>query len=273
MDPGRLSTGRKLPLFSGKEGQKKMDGASEKDLGCCGYDELAHKPAMTTPIGFGNQRSRAQAQAMPETDATGRPKVMARAASELQEDVRGHERSGMMAVSAIGKSIFDGPRGSGNQLNEIPLSGQPRFVRPRVTAVMGQETPVKTATPRVAAILKRESLPQGVTRIEAGELAFALGVAIEKSALALVEGEQCFGLDSASLSTARGLHEGLVRFAETAPGDSRLEIDPQDIQKIDRILECGMFYDRLKEAENARTTAFMAGGLVIGAVVLILVSQ
>lgn len=248
-----------------------MEGSSEKELGCCGYDELAHKPAMTTPIMFGNQRSRVQIEARVESDVPERPKVMARAASE--PDLQAMGQGAMKAVSGMGKSVFDGPRGPGNQLNEVLISGQPRFVRPRVTAVMGQEAPVKTAAPRVEAILQRESLPQGLTRVEAGELAIALGAAIEKSALALAEGEQCFGLESASLSTVRGLHEGLVRFSTTAPGDSRLEIDPADIQQIDRVLECGMLYDRLKEAQNARTTAFMAGGLVIGAVVLILVSQ
>jgi hypothetical protein len=41
----------------------------EKELGCCGYDELAEKPATTSPIVFGIRTERPR---KPEFDPLGR---------------------------------------------------------------------------------------------------------------------------------------------------------------------------------------------------------
>jgi hypothetical protein len=51
--------------------------------------------------------------------------------------------------------------------------------------------------------------------------------------------------------------------------DERLELRPSEIDLIEKVIECGETYRKLEAASKGRTMAFVAGGLIIGAVVLL----
>lgn len=274
-----------------------MDGkcvhGNEKGMGCCGYDELAVKPATTTPITFG-ARPRAKAVAAKEEVQMGeRPRIMAKPMAPpdvqlphgnqpipVQPGMGGRIPDGNNAgVGAQVRSIFDIPRQPPHQ--EAPQ-------RPRVVAkALGQEAPpapppAAPAPPpappqvppgKVEAILNRETPPEGLVRKEAAELAAALGPALERTALALAEGDQCVGIDESSLKKATALRDGLVRFATQAPENARLEIEPEDITLMEQVLDCSALYAEKQSAATAKTIAFVAGGLLVGTLVLILATR
>jgi hypothetical protein len=300
MDPRKLGgDARKLPLLSSKRSEKSMDGkekcihGNEKGMGCCGYDELAVKPATTRPITFGTSVPKAKP---PEEAKMGeRPRIQARALPQpdiqlpsapqgipVQAAAGGRIPDGSASIGANVRSIFDAPRAP-----QQPNMGRaaPAPQRPRVMAMaLGQEAapeapaptpppPAPPSPPQVEAILKREAPPEGITKSEANDLALALNPALENSALALAEGEQCFGVDNSSLTKATGLRDGLVKFAKTAPDNARLQIEPKDITLIEQVLDCSSIYENKKKADSAKTIAFVAGGLLVGAVVLLVVSS
>lgn len=298
MDPRKLADGgRKLPLLSSSEkslgaGEKCIHG-KEKGIGCCGYDELAVKPATTRPITFGTSIPRAKAVEKPEPELGERPRIQARAMpqadlqlpSALQgipvlQGSGGRIPDNNMGIASQARSIFDVPRAVNQQAAQVQTMAQ----RPRVLAkALGQETkpeapapapppPAPPSPPQIEAILKREAPPEGITKSEAQDLALALNPALENSALALAEGEQCFGIDDSTLVKATGLRDGLVRFATTAADSARLQIEPKDIALMEQVLDCSSIYVNRKKADSAKTVAFVAGGLLVGAVVLLLVN-
>jgi hypothetical protein len=194
----------------------------------------------------------------------------------VQPVMGGRVPDGNFGVGSQVRSIFDIPR-------QAPRA---EAQRPRIVAkALGQEAPPapppEPAPPppaapppvppeKVEAILRRETPPEGLTKKEAAELAAALTPALENSALALAEGEQCLGVDDSSLKKATGLRDGLVRFAGTAPENARLEIDPADITLLEQVLECSDLYLTKKQAATSKTVAFVLGGLLAGAIVLAL---
>jgi hypothetical protein len=294
MDPGRLvKAERKVPFMNGRQPEKCVHG-NEKGLGCCGYDELAVKPATTTPITFG---SRPQARKVPKEEAQmgERPRIQAMPMPSadiqvmpgnqpmpVQPAMGGRIPDGNFGVGAQVRSIFDVPR-------QAPRAESSAPQRPRILArSLGQEAPpapppaepapVPPPAPppvppdKVEAVLRRETPPEGLTKQEAADLAAALTPALENSALALAEGEQCLGVDDSSLKKASGLRDGLVRFATQAPENARLEVDPADITLMEQVLECSELYLVKKQAASAKTVAFVLGGLLVGTVVLVLAS-
>lgn len=118
--------------------------------------------------------------------------------------------------------------------------------------------------------MKRETPPEGLTKQEAADLAAALTPALENTALALAEGKQCLGIDDSSLKKATGLRDGLVRFAEQAPENARLEVESADITLMEQVLDCSALYDAQKQAVATRTVAFVLGGLLVGGLILVL---
>lgn len=277
--------GRKLIVAQPKSDEKCVHG-KEKGMGCCGYDELAVKPATTRPITFGTSIPKAKAQPKPENtepEMGSRPRIQAKAmpAADMQlPSAQGIPVQGgnggripdnNMGMAAQARGFFDAPRAQ-PQIQAAPQ-------RPRVMAVaMGQtpapETPAPASPPppptppKIEAILKRETTPEGLTKAEAQDLANALNPALDNSALALAEGEQCFGIDNSSLVKAKGLRDGLTKFATTASDSARLQIDPKDITLMEQVLDCSSIYLNKKQADMAKTVAFVAGGLLIGGAVL-----
>lgn len=279
--------GRKLIIAQPKSDEKCVHG-KEKGMGCCGYDELAVKPATTRPITFGTSIPKAKAQPKPENsepEMGSRPRIQAKAmpARDIQLPTApqgipvqggngGRIPDNNMGMSAQARSFFDAPRAQPQAQAAPP--------RPRVMAVaMGQTPPPETpapappppappSPPKVEAILKREATPEGLTKAEAQDLALALTPALENSALALAEGEQCFGIDNSSLVKATGLRDGLNKFATTAADNARLQIEVKDITLMEQVLDCSSIYQNKKKADLAKTVAFVAGGLLVGGAVL-----
>lgn len=295
MDPRKLAGDRKLPLLSSsKRNEKSMDGkekcihGNEKGMGCCGYDELAVKPATTRPITFGTSIPKAKSVEKPEAEMGSRPRIQAKAMP--QAEIQLPAPQGIPVLAGSGARVPDINMGMGSQARSFfdapkAAAQQAAPQRPRVKAVaMGQETPPETpasapppptppSPPQVEAILKREAPPEGITKGEANDLALALNPALENSALALAEGEQCFGIDQSSLAKATGLRDGLVKFATTAPDNARLQIEEKDISLMEQVLDCSSIYENKKKADSAKTVAFVAGGLLVGALVLLVVNS
>lgn len=279
MDQNIQSGGRKLVIA--QVSTEKCVHGNEKGMGCCGYDELAVKPATTRPITFGTSLPK-QKVGKPEAELGERPRIMAKAMPQadvqlptsqgipLQGGMGGRIPDNNMGMASQARSFFDAPRAPA-------ASAEPQ--RPRVTAVaMGQEaTPAPAASPppptpptqpQVEAILKREAPPEGITKSEAQDLALALNPALENAGLAMTEGAQCFGIDNSTLVKATGLRDGLTKFATTAADSARLQIQPKDIAIMEQVLDCSTIYLNKKKADSAKTLAFIAGGLLVGGAVL-----
>lgn len=279
------SGSRKLVVAQAKSTEKCIHG-NEKGMGCCGYDELAVKPATTRPITFGTSLPKAKPE-KPEAEMGERPRIMAKAMPQadiqlpmapqgipLQGGMGGRIPDNNMGMASQARSFFDGPRS--------PAAPPAAPQRARVKAIaMGQEAkpeapaaetapppPTPPTPPQVEAILKREAPPEGITKSEAQDLASALSPALENSGLALTEGEQCFGIDNATLVKATGLRDGLTKFATTAADNARLQIEPKDIAIMEQVLDCSTIYLNKKKADSAKTLAFVAGGLLVGGAVL-----
>ena len=280
--------GRKLIVAQPKSDEKCVHG-KEKGMGCCGYDELAVKPATTRPITFGTSipKAKPKAEEKPEPEMGARPRIQAKAmpAPDIQLPMApqgipvqgangGRIPDNNMGMGAQARSFFDAPKAQ----PQIQAAQQ----RPRVTAVaMGQtpapEAPAPTpappppappSPPKIEAILKREATPEGLTKVEAQDLAMALAPALENSALALAEGEQCFGIDNSTLVKATGLRDGLTKFATTAADNARLQIEVKDITLMEQVLDCSAIYLNKKQADMAKTVAFVSGGLLVGGAIL-----
>jgi len=288
MEPNTQSGNRKLVIAQPKSPEKCVHG-NEKGMGCCGYDELAVKPATTRPITFGTSLPKAKAQPQPEKteqqpEQTTPPRIMAKAMPSADIQLP-QGPQGMPTQPAAGGRVPDNTMGMNAQARSFFDKPAPRpqaeAPRPRVMAVaMGQEKkpdaepaaapppPVPPTPPKVEAILKREAPPEGITKAEAQDLASALSPALESSALALAEGEQCFGIDNSTLVKAAGLRDGLLKFATTAADSARLQIEPKDITLMEQVLDCSSIYENRKKADTAKTVAYVAGGLLVGAAVL-----
>lgn len=178
------------------------------------------------------------------------------------------------------KSIFEG--GNSSQVSQVRMASPRPQGRPLAFArkVMGQESSPEAAPPapppppptNVQEVLVREGGPQGMTRKEASDIAQVLGIAIQSSSEALAAGQTCVGVDGATLDDARTVQAGMSRFASAGNADERLELSPGEIDLIERVVECGMTYDKMKELNKGKTVAFVAGGLLIGAIVLLVMS-
>lgn len=303
MDHTKLSSNeRKVPFMQGRAEETCIHG-NKKGMGCCGYDELAVKPATTTPITFGT-RPRAHAAPKEEAEMGERPRIMAKpmAAPDVQlpnnqtipvmPAMGGRIPDGNnMGVGAQVRSIFDVPKQPQPQLQRPSIQGQNRtrvFAKalgqealpapppPQPTATTPPPAPVKPPPPppeKIEAVLRRETPPEGLVKREALDLAAALTPALENSALALAEGEQCIGIDDSSLKKATGLRDGLLKFSAEAPENARLEIDPTDITLMEQVLDCSALYEAKKQAAASKTAAFVIGGLLIGGLMLALMSN
>lgn len=276
-----IQSGRKIVMAQAKSDDKCVHG-NEKGMGCCGYDELAVKPATTRPITFGTSLPKAKTNTSetPEPEMGSRPRIQAKAMP--QSDIQLPSSQGIPLQGGMGGRIPDNNMGMGSQARsffDAPKPTQAAPQRPRVQAVaMGQDTkpetpapapppPAPPSPPKIEAILKREAQPEGITKSEAQDLAQALSPALENSGLALAEGEQCFGIDNSTLVKATGLRDGLVKFATTAANTARLQIEPKDIALMEQVLDCSSIYLNKKKADTAKMVAFVAGGLLVGAAV------
>jgi hypothetical protein len=80
------------------------------------------------------------------------------------------------------------------------------------------------------------------------------------------------GVDDGTISSAREIQAGMQRFSVIGNSDERLELRPSELDLVEKVLECGDTYKKLEAAQKGRTMAFVAGGLIIGAVVLLVTS-
>lgn len=184
------------------------------------------------------------------------------------------------------KSIFDN-----SSQNNVKFMGQnsvpPRAEapqRPVVFAKLGQAdsdvptapevAPISISTPRadINAVLIREGGPEGLTRKEASDISAALLDAIQQSSSALGDGQVCVGVDSSTLDKAREIQVGLNKFSSTGNSSERLDLDPDEVEIVEKVIECGQVYQAAQAASKGKTIAFVAGGLIIGVVVLLAMS-
>lgn len=194
------------------------------------------------------------------------------------------------------KSIFDG--GTSNPQITAKLMGQravppqepPRAAsaRPMVYAKMGQQSdvpqapsaPTAPAAPsgvdlpptNVQDVLIRESGPRGLTRKEASDIASVLLDSLKSAAAAVAAGQTCVGVDGSTLDTAKNIQSQMAKFGSTGNSDDRLDLESSEVDIIERIIECASVYEKVEAAAKGRTIAFVAGGLIIGAVVLLATS-
>lgn len=244
-------------------------GPDGRHLGCCGYDELAVKPATTRPLTFANIT---------------KPAAPFRQQKEIEgasQETQGRARIQVKAVEeAAGQKKIPTQIGAGRLLDgkTTNLFGQSpaalaRPERQRVIAqAMGQNEPEVGPNPVVEAVLKREAPPQGLTKGEASTLASDLQNAIEKTELALNEGGQCLNVDQGVLENVKKIQSDLIDFSTDGPENVRADIAAEDLSLIERVFECSAIYAKKKEAEKTATMAFVAGGLLIGTIVLVVVS-
>lgn len=225
-----------------------------------------------------------------------RPQVLAKAVESPRAPSQAMGMTSGMPVGMAGGRIPDGGHGAtatlkpnsifeaGNhpQMREIRLGTkvQEAPIRPRVMAkpYMGAEANSAPPSPpepptNIQQVLKRETPPEGLTVKEAADLAAVLDEAIANSVLALQEGVTCISIDSSAIDEARSLQEGLAGFAAGGAFSERLELRNPEIDLIERMLECGILYQSVKKASTGKTMAFIAGGLLIGAVALLVTSS
>lgn len=197
----------------------------------------------------------------------------------------GHGATGTMKMN----SIFQG--GNNNpQLNAVKVMGNRPLPlsaptgRPVAFAKisMGQEAqgtgvpPAPPAPPgpptNIEEVLIREGGPEGLTRKEAADLAAVLSQSMGMASKALADGQTCLGVDGAAIDNAKDILAGLQRFSAVGNSDERLSLKASEIGTIESILECAMTYERDEAAKKGKLIAFVAGGLIIGAVVLLATS-
>lgn len=176
-------------------------------------------------------------------------------------------------VSSMGnRSIFDSPApGSTAQKSLVAFRPDPFMprsepaVRPRTMAqpVLGfQDT--DTAVER---LVQREIHPEGINKTEAGAIAAALGPALEATAKAIEDGVTCGKVDSMVYQEVSKLKASLEQFAASG-AEGKAQMTEAELQKIDSVLACQATYQDIESATKKRTVLLVAGGIVIGAIVL-----
>lgn len=169
---------------------------------------------------------------------------------------------------------------------EAPQAAAPQNSRPLVFAKMGQQNDAPPAPPAPAAppppptlpptnvqdVLVRESGPRGLTKKEASDISGVLLGSIKSASAALAAGQTCVGVDTSTLETAKDIQSQMAKFGSSGGSDERLDLETSEVDIIERVIECATVYDKLEAAAKSRTIAFVAGGLIIGAVVLVATS-
>lgn len=179
-----------------------------------------------------------------------------------------------------GRSVFDeAVRGPGAQVQEVPLRGgfqgapPPQAPGQAVARPAIGQAPTAREQSEVERVIQREMPPVGVSREEARAIVTALGPALEASAKAVEEGVACGKVDSFMVQEVRVLKDFLERFAAVArAGERNDRLGAGDFSKIDEILACQVVYEQVSAAVKDRTTAFVVGGIVLGAVALAIFS-
>lgn len=138
--------------------------------------------------------------------------------------------------------------------------------RPRAFAqpVMGEDDPVMK-------ILRREIPPEGLSSAEAAALAAELVPALDAAAKAIADKIACGEVDSAVHREVSILRERLERFGGSK-NESKAELSPPEIRKIEAILACKDIYDQVASARQGRTIAIVIGGILLGAIVVAVVT-
>lgn len=253
-------------------------------------------------LGEGDAPGKVRVQARPALAEKPRPRVQAVPAPAPvpapggvnlgQAPVRIPE-GGINGASVIARSVFDeSVRGLGSPLQQVRVRMTPSplqavaigehatpvaAARPVVTAraSMGQEEVAVPLPERIGVerVIQRELSPVGLTRDEAASISAALGPALEASAKALQEGVKCGRVDSVTIQEVRLLREFLARFALVASADERTDrLSSDDFSMIDEVLACQAIAEQVAGAREDKTTALLVGGLVVGAIVLVIAS-
>jgi len=172
------------------------------------------------------------------------------------------------------RSIFEGPV-KNPEVRTLTLrpdpfmarAGADRSPRPMTFA----EPMLGTDDTGVMKILQREIPPEGLSSTEAAALAAALTPALAAAANAIQEQVSCGGVDSTIHKEVSVLRDRLERFG-SSKNESKAELSPPEIQKIEAILACQQTYDQVASARKGRTIAFVVGGVLLGAIVIAVIS-
>lgn len=235
----------------------------DKDLGCCGYDELAVKPATTKPLTFAGRFPKKEPKEMSSSKKV--PAVYARAvapsapasapASVLMGRTPIQASQPNLGTSLSQKSIFEGNRGNVGMGNQVRLASGP---------FMG--------APAVDEVLARESDPQGLRSEEAASVAAELMSALPAARNAASNGVPCVGVDGDVLAEGGRLLASLQDFSAQAPEGSRVALSEEELDTIEKILACAEAAKAIEGERSSRTLAFVLGGVVIGFGVIVAVS-
>jgi hypothetical protein len=178
-------------------------------------------------------------------------------------------------ITSMGaRSIFEGPV-KNPEIRTLTLrpdrfavrAGTEPEPRPRAFAqpVMGEDDP------GVMKILQREIPPEGLSSAEAAILASDLVPALDAAAKAIEEKISCSGVDSTVHREVSVLRERLERFG-SSKNESKAELSPPEIRKIQAVLACRETYDQVASARQGRTIAFVVGGVLLGVIVIAVIS-
>lgn len=236
-----------------------MASEDEKDLGCCGYDELAVKPATTRPMTFAGRFPKKEAKEMSSKKV---PTVHARAVPRAMPPAPGVTLQGKAPIQTAGavgtplsvKSPFGGVRGNVGMANEVRLLGAP------------------TQTQAVQEVLARESDPEGLRADEAAAIAAELSIALPLARAAAGRDVPCTGIDQDVLSGAQRILEAIGEFETSAAEGDRLALTDEELNIVDAVLECGGAVRDTETKTSNRTLALVLGGVVIGFGVIVAVT-
>jgi hypothetical protein len=197
------------------------------------------------------------------------------------------------------KSVFEGPRGAGAQINQVRLMGggpqlqqlqvsqaahggappPPQdFGSPEVRRGIGQATPVETPVreAQIERIIERQLPPQGMTKKEAQLLADSLAVAVVVAQEALAAGEKCFGVDDAVIGDVKATRDYLASFAYSANEADRTNparLPKEKLDNVERVIECQMAHERLMAQGGPSILALLIGGAIVAGVTYVLVKN
>lgn len=202
------------------------------------------------------------------------------------------------------RSVFEGPRGPGAQINEVrlrnngpqlhqlqvvqaasrgvpnPTSSQPApaFKAPEFRRAVGQATPVQTPSgeAEIDRIIERQLPPQGMTKKEAQQLADALTIALDVTEKAIAAGEKCFGVDDAAIADAKATRDYLANFAYNASASDRTSptrLPKEKLDTVEHILECQMAHERLAAQNRPGIVPFLLTAAVVAGVTYLVVKN
>lgn len=163
------------------------------------------------------------------------------------------------------RSIFEGG-------SRPPQGPEPRLASSR-PKVLAQAVPASgTSEPELEKIIQHAIPAEGVTKQEASSILAVFGPAIDDAAKALAAGIPCVAIDDTAIAHARQVRDSFQKFITQAGPNDKADLPKESADLIERILECSVSFQGKQDAQGSMTTAFIVGGIVVGAIILYAVS-